>query len=108
MKGAMLFLFLALSSVASAEEVRSNPLSKVFALLDELTAKIQKAGEDEDKAYVAYVEWCDDATKNSQNEIKTLTDKQAKLEASIAKLAADISDSNEKIESLVASVAKDS
>ena len=41
--------------------VRSNPLGKVIDLMTELSAKIQKEGEDEAKAYDEYVQWCHNA-----------------------------------------------
>ena len=44
--------------------------------------------------YAKYVEWCDDVSKNSNNEIRTMLSKQEKLTAEIAKLTADIENSD--------------
>jgi len=51
------------------------------------------------------VEWCDDAAKNTQFELKTAKNKKAKLEAAIGEAAGDIEASAGKIEDLAASIA---
>merc|ERR1719408_1011011 len=93
--------------LSSAAATDANPLQKVFQLMDELTAKIQKDGEVEAKAYAEFVEWCDDTSKNAGFEIKTLTSKKEKLEATIEKSADDSSAATAKIEDLAASIATD-
>jgi len=85
----------------------ANPLGKVIELMDSLTAKITAEGEAEEKAYVEFTSWCDDAARNKKFEIKTSTAQKGKLEAAIAKHASDISGSVAKIEELGASLAKD-
>jgi len=94
-------LFLAVP-VASAD---TNPLAKVIELLDGLAAKITKEGEAEQKAYEEYIEWCDDFTKEKAFEIKSLTAKKEKLEATISKCTSDIEGCDTKIEELVADIA---
>merc|ERR1719450_1060777 len=86
---------MSLASATAAKADASNPLAAVIELMDELTAKIIKDGDEEQKAYVKYTEWCDDATKNFGFEIKTATSKKEKLEAKIEDLAAAIA-SDEK------------
>jgi len=61
----------------------------------------------EAKAYKEYIEWCDDATKNTAYEIETAKTKKADLEATISKCAGDISASASKIEDLAAAIASD-
>jgi len=101
-------LFLAaIASVAVCEVATTNPLSKVIELLTSLEAKIIKEGEVEAKAYKEYIEWCDDATKNTAYEIETAKTKKADLEATISKCAGDISASASKIEDLAAAIASD-
>jgi len=101
-------LFLAtIASVAVCEVAATNPLSKVIELLTSLEAKIIKEGEVEAKAYKEYIEWCDDATKNTAYEIETAKTKKADLEATISKCAGDISASASKIEDLAAAIASD-
>jgi len=102
---AMVLLSMAASTCASDASV--SPLDKVFQLMDELTAKIVKEGEAEQKAYEEYVEWCDDTSKNEIFEIKTMKAKQEDLEAEIEKLGADILGATDAIEKLSASIATD-
>ena len=70
-------------------------------------AKIAKEGEEEAKAYAAFVEWCDDAAANTGFEIKTATAKKGKLEAKIGELTSSITVSVSKIDELVAAIAAD-
>merc|ERR1719464_343708 len=82
-------------------------MGKVITLLDGLSAKITKQGEAEAKAYEAFVEWCDDASKNKGFEIKTGTTKKAKLEAAITRSASDAEGAGAQIEELAASISAD-
>jgi len=110
MKNTMLLFALyaaASASAAAAFEVGTNPLSKVYALMDELVAKINKEGDAEAKAYKEYFAWCDDLAKNAGFEIKTAEAKKEKLEAKIGELTSSITVSVSKIEELVASIAAD-
>ena len=61
MKGAIL---LTLIAVAAAGEVQSNPLGKVYELMNALEAKIVAEGEAEAKAFKEFFEWCDSASQN--------------------------------------------
>jgi len=94
---------LAVLPVASA----TNPMDQVYKLMDECAAKVQKDMDAEAKAYKEYFEWCDDAAKNSQFEIKTATAEVAELQAKIGEETSNIAASNSKIEDLAASIAKD-
>ena len=100
---AVAILLLAVAVPLRAVDV--SPLDKVFQLMDELTAKIVKEGEAEQKAFEEYVEWCDDTSKNKIFEIKSLKAKQEELEAEIAKLGANILSATDAIEKLSASIA---
>mmetsp|Transcript_40022 Transcript_40022/g.128352 ORF Transcript_40022/g.128352 Transcript_40022/m.128352 type:complete len:717 (+) Transcript_40022:61-2211(+) len=92
---------------AVAPAASTNPLGQVLSLMDSLAAKITKQGEAEAKAYHDFVEWCDDAAKNSKYELKTAQDKSAKLDATIGKAAGDVEASSAKIEELAGSVSAD-
>jgi len=92
-------------AVASASQ--TNPIQKVIELITALEAKIMKEGEAEQKAYEEFFEWCDDAAKNKQFEVKTAAAAKEKLEATIKKAASDIEDADEKVAGLVASIAAD-
>jgi hypothetical protein len=72
MKAVLLSLLIVAGAPAvSAEESQSNPLGKVFELMSALEAKIIKEGEAEAKAFKEFFEWCDSASQNLNNEIKT-------------------------------------
>merc|ERR1719359_1248044 len=85
----------------------TNPISKVIQLLSELQAKIIRDGEAEEKAYKDYFEWCDDAAREKQQEIKTLSAEKEELTATIDKATADIDALGTKIEELAAKIATD-
>merc|ERR1719401_2134647 len=102
----MLFLWAAAhGEVASAGDASSNPLGTVINLMDSLTAKVIREGEEEAQAYKDYFEWCDDASKNFNFDLQTATALKEKLEALIAKSADDSEASAGKIEELAASIA---
>eukprot|EP00747_Dinoflagellata_sp_TGD_P138342 gnl/TRDRNA2_/TRDRNA2_175777_c5_seq9.p1 gnl/TRDRNA2_/TRDRNA2_175777_c5~~gnl/TRDRNA2_/TRDRNA2_175777_c5_seq9.p1 ORF type:complete len:694 (+),score=268.16 gnl/TRDRNA2_/TRDRNA2_175777_c5_seq9:44-2125(+) len=98
----VLGLFL-LAGAVSATEV--SPMDKVFQLMDELTAKITKEGEAEEKAYKEFYEWCDDSASDTKFSIKTAEKEKEKLEATIAKATADAEAATTKIDELSASIA---
>jgi len=100
-------LLLGIAVPACASDANVSPLDKVFQLMDELTAKIVKEGEAEQKAYEEYVEWCDDTSKNMIFEVGNLKKKKEDLEAEIEKLSADILSATDAIEKLAASIATD-
>jgi len=95
----------ALAWGASSTKVDTNPLAKVLDLMDECTAKVKSDMEAEAKAYKEYYEWCDDAAKNVQFEIKTAKASKEKLEAAITKLTSDIEVGTSKIEDLSEAIA---
>merc|ERR1719210_1588962 len=91
--------------LSSSSQVGSNPMGTVLQLLGELTAKLTKEGEIEEKAYQEYVEWCDDTSKNTGFAIDTAEKGKAKLQATIADLGSKMAAAGSKIEDLAASVA---
>jgi len=101
MKGAIL---LTLIAVAAAGEVQSNPLGKVYELMNALEAKIVAEGEAEAKAFKEFFEWCDSASQNINFEIKTSKAQKEKLEAKIGQLTSDIEVGESKIEELAAAI----
>merc|ERR1719408_182422 len=102
MKFAIAILFVA--ATANANEVQSNPLGKVFELMSALEAKIVKEGEAEAKAFKEFFEWCDSASQNLNNEIKTGKTSEEKLNAKIGELTSDIEVGTSKIEELSAAI----
>merc|ERR1719191_2232511 len=97
-------VLLALLVSAPAMAVQDNPLSTVFDLMASLEAKIIKEGEAEAKAYKEYYEWCDEASQNLNNEIKTDKTSIEKLNAKIGELSSDIDVSDSKIGELANSI----
>merc|ERR1719440_505704 len=93
------------ATVALADEVQSNPLGKVFELMNALEAKITKEGEAEAKAFKEFFEWCDSSSQNLNNEIKTGKTSQEKLTAKIDELTSDIKVGTSKIEEVSAAIA---
>merc|ERR1719463_13843 len=73
-------------------------------MLDDLQTKIVKAGEEEDKAYKEYFNWCDDAAGETRFSIKESTTAKEKAEATIAKMTADIEAAETSITELAASI----
>jgi hypothetical protein len=104
MKLAGVTLLALLVGAAAAED--SNPLGKVIELMDSLTAKLAADGDAEEKAFKEYIEWCDDTSKNQQNDIKTATTKKEELEATIAKSTSDAEAAEGKIEDLAGKIAQ--
>jgi len=99
--------FLAAVCSSRASEDQANPLGKVLDLMGELSAKITREGEKEERAYQEYFQWCDHTAKNAGFEMKTATAKIEKLGATIGALTSDIDVAVSKIEELVASIATD-
>jgi len=97
-------IFAAAHAAAAAD---TNPMAKVIELMDDCAAKVTKDGDAEAKAYKEFFEWCDDASKNTQFEIKTYTSDKEKLEATIGETTATIETASSKIEELAAAIASD-
>jgi predicted nucleic acid-binding Zn-ribbon protein len=104
--GMVLLAFLALASTTHASGV-SSPVSKVFEMLASLQAKIIKEGEEAQKAYDEFSEWCEDRHTNVGFEIKTGKAEVEDLGASIEKETSKASALDTKIEELSGSIAKD-
>jgi hypothetical protein len=105
MKFATCFALIALVAPAvNAAEVQSNPLGKVFELMTALESKIKKEGEAEAAAFKEFFEWCDSASQNLNNDIKTGKTNEEKLNAKIGELTSDIDVATSQIEQLSAAI----
>merc|ERR1719389_1135531 len=98
-------LFVALCVFAAP--VEANPITKVLQMLSDLQAKILKEGEEAQKVYEEFAEWCEDRSKNLGFDIKTGKAEVADLEATIEKETATAGSLSAKIEELVSSIATD-
>merc|ERR1712062_687322 len=102
---ALVGLLTAGSSLAANSQAQTNPLAKVLDLIDELSAKIVKEGEAEQKAYDEYLQWCQNAVQETGFAIETATKEKGELEAKLVELAAEIEASSSKVEDLAAAIA---
>jgi hypothetical protein len=100
--------FLQAGALAVAVSARSaqatNPIQKVLSLLSDLQAKIVKEGEQAQKEYQEYAEWCEDRSRNVAFEIKTGKGEVAELQAAIEGATADSSAMTAKIDELGSSL----
>merc|ERR1719253_1543581 len=102
----LIALFVSAAPAVSAEVQQSNPLGKVFELMNALEAKIVKEGEAEAKAFKEFFEWCDSSSQNLNNDIKVGKKSQEKLTAKIGEHTSDIEVATTKIEELSSAIAK--
>jgi len=108
MKCSMMFFAFALATAASVHAaVAGGPVSKVFEMLESLESKIIKEGEEAQKTFEAFGEWCEERNTNIGFEIKTGEADVAELSAAIEKAASKVSAFTTKIEELSGSIAKD-
>jgi len=91
---------------AAAAKAKSgaDPIGQVLSLCADLSAKVTKDGEAEQKAYEEYFEWCDDTSKEKQNEITTASAQKSKLEAMIGELTSEASVCDSKIADLIEAI----
>merc|ERR1719316_154422 len=102
MKAATLLLLPLLAVPAGA-----NPVQKVIQMLSDLQAKILKEGEEAQKVYEEFAEYCEDRSKNLGFEIKTGKSEVADLTATIDSETGKINALEAKIEETAAAIAVD-
>merc|ERR1719146_573757 len=88
MKSSAAMILLALVSFAHAES--ANPIEKIIQMISDLQAKVIGEGEDAQKTYDEYAEWCEDRSKNLGFEIKTGKANVEELKVTIEELSNDI------------------
>jgi hypothetical protein len=98
-------LLLAMLSLAGAEE--TNPIAKVLEMISDLQTKIIGEGEEAQKVYEEYSEWCEERSKTLSFEIKTGKSEVASLKATIDEETALSASLTTKIEELSAAIATD-
>merc|ERR1719352_1252218 len=86
---------------------QTNPLSKTIELLTSLQAKVVKDGENAQKVYEEFKEYCDDQSKELQFGIKTASSDVERAKATIAKESANSDAAAAKIEDLSGAIATD-
>jgi len=103
----MSMLLFALALTSADASVEGSPVSKIFQMLGDLQAKIMKEGEEAQKTYDEFTEWCEDRSKNVAFEIKTAKAEIEDLSATIEKETSQIAALGTQIEELSGSIAKD-
>merc|ERR1719230_1760536 len=103
MKSSIVILALVAAVQGSREE--TNPVSKVLQMLGDLEAKIIKEGEEAQKVFDEFSEWCEDRSRNVGFEIKTGKSQIAELSATIQNEDSKQDSLTTEIEELGASIA---
>jgi hypothetical protein len=98
---------LALLAVAPGHASDATPIEKVVQMLSDLQGKIMKEGNDAQKVYDEFAEFCEDRSKNVGFEIKTGQSQVKELEAAIGKAKADSESLTAKIEELSSAISVD-
>merc|ERR1719375_1323777 len=107
MTTAKMLALLMVSALPAALANEATPIEKVLQMLSDLQGKIIREGNDAQKVYDEFAEFCEDRSKNLGFEIKTGKAGVKDLEAAIAKEAATAESLNAKIEELSSAIATD-
>merc|ERR1719386_158965 len=97
--------FFALLAVALAARV--SPIEKTIQLLEDLEAKVVKDGENSQKVYEEFEEYCKSTAKETAFEIKTGKGDAERASASIDDFSAKIDNAETNIEELSSAIASD-
>merc|ERR1719333_1856812 len=100
-------MVLAVSAFTSVHASSTDPIQKVLQMIADLEAKIIGEGNDAQKVYDEFAEFCEDRSKELGFEIKTGKAEVKELEAAIADEAAKQESLNAKIEELSAAISTD-
>merc|ERR1719301_91408 len=104
---AAMSVFLAALALSGASAAQGDPIEKVLQMLSDLQSKIIGEGNDAQKVYDEFSEFCEDRSKNVAYEIKTGKGEKKDLEATIAKETADSESLSAKIEELASAISTD-
>merc|ERR1719486_237514 len=94
----MMFFFAFAASPADASQ--ANPIEKILEMISDLQAKVIGEGEDAQKEYDSYAEWCEDRSTQLGFEIKTGKSEVAELQATIEEETSSSAALETKIEEL--------
>jgi len=92
---------------ANGDSTEANPIEKVVQMMSDLSAKIIAEGDECQKNYEAYSEWCEDRSKELGFEIKTGKQNKADLEATIVEETANAQGLATKIDELASDITAD-
>lgn len=94
-----------LSKPAAAQD--TSPVNKVLQLLSDLQAKVVKEGEDAQRVYSEFSEWCEDRSRSLTHEIQTGKSEVSELQAAIQQGTASIGSLQAKVEQLASDLSVD-
>merc|ERR1719463_134590 len=93
-------MFFAFLAVSPASAVEANPIEKILEMISDLQAKVIKEGEDAQKEYDEFSEWCEDRSTQLGFEIKTGKAEVEELKATIEEETSTSAALETKIEEL--------
>merc|ERR1719174_3319316 len=102
-----MLMFLTLVAVSPATASQANPIEKILEMISDLQAKVIAEGEDAQKEYDEYSEWCEDRSTQLGFEIKTGKAEKAELKATIEEETSTIGALETKIEELSSDIQAD-
>merc|ERR1719174_1298546 len=102
-----MLMFLTLVAVSPATASQANPIEKILEMISDLQAKVIAEGEDAQKEYDEYSEWCEDRSTQLGFEIKTAKAEKADLKATIEEETSSSAALETKIEELSSDIQTD-
>jgi len=100
MKSVAMFILVALAGVSTSSASQVNPIEKILEMISDLQAKVIKEGEDAQKEYDEFSEWCEDRSTQLGFEIKTGKAEVEELKATIEEETSTSAALETKIEEL--------
>merc|ERR1719321_1484902 len=97
----------AVAGLASSSANEASPIAKIIQMIGDLETKVIAEGEECQKTYEDFSEWCEETAKNLQFEIKTGKNEVASLKATIDEESANIAKQTSTIEELAGAIATD-
>merc|ERR1719454_1781827 len=95
-----MMILLALAALSPTQASQANPIEKIVQMISDLQSKVIGEGEEAQKAYDEYAEWCEDRSTQVGFEIKTGKANVAELKATIEADTSRIAELETKIEEL--------
>jgi hypothetical protein len=92
---------------ASETGAANNAIAKLLDTLTACEAKVTKEGEDAQKVYAEFAEWCEDRSKDLRYEVKTSKRQIAGLQATISKETGSQQALTSSVEDVAANIAED-
>merc|ERR1719310_259453 len=88
------------TALPPAAASKANPIEKILEMISDLQAKVIKEGEEAQKEYDEYAEWCEDRSTSLGFEIKTGKAEVEELKATIEEETSTAAALETKIEEL--------